>query len=64
MAIIETSIGIWAIVRHQQLYALPDKLIQKATLALNDITQTNYGKTFTTQDEWHQMHIKVCIYIK
>lgn len=57
------SIGIWAVVRHEQ-FELPEKLIHEATKALNDFTRTNYGKPSNSPEtEWDQMHKKVRIYL-
>ncbi|XP_011503267.1 PREDICTED: uncharacterized protein LOC105366507 isoform X2 [Ceratosolen solmsi marchali] len=50
IGVIETCVGIWALVRHQQIYALPEKVLQKAVLALSDSK---------SEDLWHRIHIKL-----
>ncbi|XP_058800511.1 uncharacterized protein LOC131669570 [Phymastichus coffea] len=50
IAIVEISIGIWALVRHQQIYALPENVVQKAIVTLNDPR---------SDDLWHKMHVKL-----
>jgi Ni,Fe-hydrogenase I cytochrome b subunit len=52
VGIVETGIGIWALIRHQQIYALPEKVVRKAVDALRDVKN---------EDIWHRMHIRVCI---
>ncbi|XP_031787584.1 uncharacterized protein LOC100678969 isoform X2 [Nasonia vitripennis] len=50
VGLIEAGVGIWALVRHQETYKLPDKLVQKAVVALNDPK---------SEDIWHRMHVRL-----